>query len=97
MPVRLGGSALLLEGAAERLVGIVVGRVKLVGDRTELPFRFLPAGQPEVGDAERLANRRLLRFEPLCLLERDGRLGGEAAPEALLAFAEELVGVAHRR
>src|SRR5581483_5614869 len=98
VPVRLGGLPQVLERAAERVVRIVVGRREILDDRPELPFGVAPAGEPEVGDAERLANRRLLWLEPLRLLERHGRLRGHAASEPLLALAEELVGavVAHR-
>src|SRR5581483_9137113 len=62
--VRLGGAALLVEGARERVVGVVVGR-RHVDHRPELRLRLLPAAKPEVRDPERLPDRRLLRLEPL--------------------------------
>ena len=91
MPVRLGRAALLLERAAERVVRVVVGRRELLDDRPELALGLLPAVQPEVRDAERLADRRLLGLEPLRLLERDGRLRGHALSQPRLALAEVLV------
>src|SRR5688572_16736890 len=94
MPVRLGVPALLLERAAERVMGVVVGGRELEHG-AELGLRLGPALDPEVRDAERLADRRLVRLEPLRLLERDGRLGGHAVPEMLATLLEEVVRVAH--
>ena len=70
MAVRLGLAALLLERAAERVVRVVVGRRELEHG-AELGLGLLPAREAEVGDPERLADRRLLRLEPLRLLEHD--------------------------
>ena len=95
MAVRLGLAALLLERAAERVVRVVVGRLELLDDRPELRLGLLPAGEPEVGDAERLADRGLPWLELLRLLERHGRLGGHSLAEPLLAFTEVVVRVAH--
>ena len=54
------------------------------------------AADPEVGDAERLADRRLLRLPPLRLLERHRRLRVPAVRHVLAALLEEVVGLAHR-
>src|SRR4051812_19154620 len=92
--VRLGVAALLLEAPAERVVRVVVRRRQLE-DRTELRLGCVPVADAEVGDAERLADRGLVRLAELRLLERHGRLRGHPLREPLLAFAEELVRVAH--
>src|SRR5204863_6997957 len=89
--VRLRGSALLLERAAERIVSVVVGGVELIGDRPELALRVLPPGQPEIGDAERLADRGLLRLQPLRLLERHGRLRRQPRAKPPLPFSKKVV------
>ena len=62
VPVRLCVATLLLERAAERVMGVVVRRRELE-QRPELRLGLPPALDPEVGDAERLADRRLGRFE----------------------------------
>src|SRR4029077_13145540 len=69
--VRLRLLALLLEGAAERVVGVVVVRGQLQS-HPELRLGLLVALDPQVRDPECLTNRRLLRFAPLGLLECDG-------------------------
>src|SRR3954452_13434237 len=97
MPVGLRGAAEVLERAAECVMRVVVGRRELLDDRPELALGVLPAGEAEVGDPEGLPDRRLLRLEPLRLLERHGRLGRHPCSQPLLSFAEELVGVAHDR
>src|SRR5258706_15719753 len=51
-----------------------------------------PAADAEVRDAERLADRRLLRLALLRLLERNGRLRGHAALEVGAALLKEAVG-----
>ena len=83
VPVRLRRAALLLERPAEGVVRVVVGRVELVGNGAELALGLLPACEPEVGDPERLTDRRLLGLEPLRLLERDRRLRRHAAAQPL--------------
>ena len=89
--VRLGGLALLLQAAAERVVRVVVGRRELE-HRAELLLGLVVAADAEVRDAERLADRRLVRLAPLRLLERDGRLRGHAVLEVRAALLEEVVG-----
>ena len=66
-------ASLVPQRAAERVVRVVVGGRELE-HLAELLFGLRPARDPEVGDPERLADRCLLRLEPLRLLERDGRL-----------------------
>src|SRR5690348_5868825 len=78
--VGLDVPSLLLEAAAERVVRVVVDRRELQ-HLAELLLRLAPAPDPEVRDAECLADRGLLRLAPLCLLERDGRLGSHARPQ----------------
>src|SRR5262249_10849557 len=94
MAVRLGILALLLERAPERVMGVVVGRRELEHD-AELLFRLLVALDPQVGDAERLADRRLPRLAALRLLQRDRRLGGAALAEVRASLLVEVVGLAH--
>ena len=94
MTARLVVAALIPQGAAERVVRVVVGGRELE-HLAELVLGLAPARESEVGDAERLANRRLLRLEPLCLLERDRRLGGHPAAQMRAALLEEVVGGAH--
>ena len=93
--VRLGRPALFLERPAERIVRVVVGGCELLDDRPELALRILPACESEVGDSERLADRRLLGLEPLRLLERNRRLRRHAAAKPLLTLTKQLVGLAH--
>jgi hypothetical protein len=64
-------------------------------NRPELLLGFRKAADAEVRDAEGLADRGLARLPPLRLLERDGRLGGEAGREVLTALLVEVVGLAH--
>src|SRR5205814_2037022 len=97
VPVRLGRPPLALERAAECVMRVVVGRREHLDDRAELALSVLPPRQAEVRDSEGFPDRRLLRLELLRPLERHGRLGGHSLPEPLLAFAKELVGVAHDR
>ena len=79
MAGRLAGLPLLLEAAAQREVRVVVDGRDL-DRRPELPLGFAEALDAEVGDPERLADRRLVRLPALRLLERDGRLGRPARP-----------------
>src|SRR5207247_8106953 len=90
----LGRLPLLLQAAAESEVRIVVHRLQLE-DLAELRLCLGEALDPEVRDAERLADRGLLGLAPLRLLERDGRLGGPSAREVLLPLSVEVVGLAH--
>jgi hypothetical protein len=92
--VRLRVTALLLERAAQRVVGVVVGRRELE-HRTELALGLAPALDAEVRDPERLADRRFVRLEPLRLLERDGGLRGHALLQVAATLLEEVVGVRH--
>src|SRR2546423_5440623 len=92
--VRLGRAALLLEAAAERVVRVVVGRRELE-HLPELRLGLLPAVDAEVGDAERLADGRLVRLAALRLLERDRRLCRPAFLQVRPALLEEVVGLAH--
>src|SRR5581483_1360979 len=95
MPVRLARPSELLERAAEGIVRIVVSRGELLDDHAKLALGVLPAREPEVGDAERFADRRLVRLEPLRPLERHRRLRGHSGAEPLLPFAKQVVGVGH--
>src|SRR4029450_7816182 len=95
MASRLVPAAQLLEGAGEAVVRVVVGRRK-VDHGAELGLRLLVALDPEVGDAERFADRRLVGLAPLRLLERDRGLRSSALLEVLPALLEEVVGLAHR-
>src|SRR5262249_20826908 len=61
----------------------------------ELRLGLLVAAEAEVGDSERLPDRRLVRLAALGLLQRHSRLRGLAAPQPPPAFLEELVGVGH--
>src|SRR5438874_12826005 len=84
----------LLERAAEPIVRVVVGR-REVEHRAELGLRLGIAPRAEVRDAERLADRRLVRLALLRLLERARSLGGHALLELGPAFLEEVVGLTH--
>ena len=53
------------------------------------------AVDPEVRDAQRLPDGRLVRLPFLRLLEGHGRLGSTALPEMAPALLEEIVGLAH--
>src|SRR6188472_81621 len=92
---RLVVAPLVAERSPERIVRVVVGRGQLE-HLAKLGLGLLPALDPEVGDAERLADGRLLGLEPLRLLERNGGLCGHAAAEVRAALLEEVVRVAHR-
>src|SRR5207247_2397789 len=94
--LRQDGIRIVLEAAAERVVGIVVRR-REVEHRAELALRLAPAVDAEVRDAERLADGRLVRLASLRLLERDRRLRGAAVLQVRLALLEKLVGLAHGR
>src|SRR5439155_25227105 len=74
---RLGLAAELLECSPEAVVRVVV-RGRELGHRAELRLSLLVAPHAQVGDAERLADRRLVGLPRLRLLERDGGLGGPA-------------------
>src|SRR5262245_52161348 len=92
--VRLDHLSLLLEAAAERVVGIVVDRRQL--ERCpELRLCLVVPAEAKIGDAERLADRCLVRRAALRLLERHGRLRGLALAEPLAAFLKVVVDVAH--
>src|SRR4029079_19425795 len=61
--------------------------------------RCLRAGRAldaEVPAPEGVADRCLLRLEPLCLLERDGGLSGHAAPKVTENLLVDVVELAHR-
>src|SRR6266545_3905169 len=90
VPVRLVGLSLLLEAAAECVVGVVVGRRELE-HRAELRLRGVPAVDAEVGDAQRLADRRLLGLAALRLLQRNGRLSGAAVLQMRFPLLEQVV------
>src|SRR3954447_17828907 len=86
--------ALLLQAAAERVVRVVVVRRELE-DRAKLRRRLVVAADTEVGDPERLPDRRLVRLAALRLLERHCRLGGHALLQVLPALLEVVVDLAH--
>src|SRR6266511_443637 len=90
LAVRLPGTALLLEAAAERVVRVVVGRGELE-HRSKLALGLLVAPDAEIRDPERLADRGLIGRAPLRLLERDGGLGRPAAPQMLASLLEKVV------
>src|SRR5207237_10288450 len=85
--VRLVFTALLLEAAPERVVGVVVDRRQLE-HFAELRLGLFVAVDPEVGDPERLADRGLLRLARLRLLEGHGRLCGHPLLEERAALLE---------
>src|SRR5205814_5945286 len=93
--VRLLLAALLLQAAAEGVVRVVVDRGELE-HLAELRFGLGVAVDAEVGDPERLADRRLVGLAGLRLLEGDGRLRGHALLEVRTALLEEVEGLAHR-
>src|SRR3954451_16383093 len=88
--VRLALAALLLEAAPERVVGVVVHGRELE-QHAELFLGRVPAPDAEVRDAERLADRRLLRLTPLRLLERDRGLRRHPPLQMRAALLEEAV------
>src|SRR5205085_323631 len=90
VPVRLVHAPLLLEDAAERIVGIVVDGRELE-QLAELGLGGIPAPHAEGRDAERLPDRGLIRLPPLRLLECHRRLGRHAALQMGLALLEEAV------
>src|SRR6266498_3702648 len=94
VPVRLGVAPLLLQCPPEPVVGVMVGGRQLEHG-AKLLLRLLVALDSEIGDAERLADRRLVRLTPLRLLERDGRLGGPALAKVGASLLKEVVGLAH--
>jgi len=67
VPVRLVLVPLLLQAAAERVMRVVI-RGSQLEHGAELPLGLVPALDAEVGDAECLADRRLVRLAPLGLL-----------------------------
>src|SRR4029079_6023767 len=87
-----GGPALThpLAAAAHAVVRVVVRR-RRVEDVLELRRRLAVAPQPQVRDAQRLADRRLVRLPPLRLLERYGRLGVVAVLHVRPALLIEVV------
>ena len=64
---------------------------------TELALGLFVAMDAEVGDPERLSDRRLVRLATLRLLERHRGLGGHAVREVVAALLKEIVGLAHLR
>src|SRR5438874_1592039 len=97
MAVRLRGLPLLLETAAEGVVRVVVRRRDLEHG-AELALGLVVAVNAEVGDAERLADRGLVRLALLGLLQRDGGLRGHALLQVLAPELEQVVRrLAHRR
>src|SRR6266536_4124432 len=94
VPVRLGVAPLLLQCPPEPVVGVMVGGRQLEHG-AKLLLRLLVALDSEIGDAERLADRRLVRLTPLRLLERDGRLRGAALAKVGASLLKEVVGLAH--
>ena len=87
-------AALLLQAAAEREVRIMVDGPEFE-DLAELLLRLGEAPDAEVGDPERLANRRFVGLPAFCLLERDRSLGVHACRHLLASLLEEVVGLAH--
>ena len=73
-------------------MGVVVGRAS-ARRRPRTRVRHAVAAAAEVGAAERLADRGLVRLEPLRLLERDGRLRPVTLGDQREAALEELVRV----
>src|SRR6187551_1452718 len=73
MALRCAPVAELLERAPEAEVRVVVGRV-VIDDGSELFCGAAIAAAAKVGAPERLADRALVRLEPLRLLEGHGRL-----------------------
>ena len=63
--------------------------------RAELALGLVVPLDPEVRDAQRLPDGRLVRLPFLRLLEGHGRLGSTALPEMAPALLEEIVGLAH--
>src|SRR5207248_6243886 len=92
--VRLLLAALFFQAAAEGVVRVVVDRGELE-NLAELRLGLLVAVDAEVGDSERLADRRLVGLARLRLLEGDGRLRGHALLEVRTALLEEVEGLAH--
>src|SRR6266508_776225 len=86
--------ALLLQRAAQRVVRIVICGRK-VEHRAKLLLRLLVALDSQIGDAECLADRRLVRLPPLRLLERDRRLRRPSLAQVGASLLEEVVGLAH--
>src|SRR6185437_15610569 len=80
----------LLQRAAEAEVGEVVHRVAL-DDGGELLAGLRVAARVEVGAAERLADRALVRLQRAGLLQRDGRSVEVARLEEGAAAGEEVV------
>src|ERR1700730_4668415 len=94
MAVRLVRVALPLETAAGRVGRMVAGRGKLEHG-AEFRLGLRPAPDPEVRDPERLADRGLVRLEPICLLQRHGRLRSPPPAEVAPALLEEVIRLAH--
>src|SRR6266404_8442618 len=84
-------AALLLEAAAEGVMGVVVHRIELE-HLAELRLRLFPAANAEVRDPQRLSNRRLLRLAPLRLLECNRRLRRHAALQMRTSLLEQVIG-----
>src|SRR5204862_1391907 len=94
VPRGLARTALLLEAAAEPVVGVVVDRRELEHG-AELRLGGVPAPDPEVRDRKGLADRRLVRLALLRLLERHGGLCGHALGEPVAPLLKKCVDVAH--
>ena len=92
---RLPAPTLSQQRPSERVVRVVVDGRELE-HLAELALGRGPVGDPEVGDPERLPDRRLLRLEPPRLLERHRRLRGEALAQPRPPELVEVVRLAHR-
>ena len=91
----LGVCVATLEAATEHEMRVVVGRSQ-IENNAELGFGLGEPLDPKIGDAERLADRRLAWLVSPGLLERNGRLRTQTVPEMLLALLEVAVCVSHR-
>ena len=95
MTVRLRVATLLFERASQPVVRVVIGRRELE-HLAELLLRLGVALDPQIRDSERFADRRLLRFAALCLLQWNRRLRGTAFAEMRSSLLIEVVSLGHR-